>query len=429
MEEIMLALNGGSSIRDITANPWPSWPQWGSEEEKALLEVLHSGQWSYNGPKELAFLEAWSSFVGVEHSVLVANGTVSLQLALEALDLGPGDEVIVPGLTWQATAASVIDINAVPVLVDVEPDSWCVSPEAVEAAITPRTRAIVPVHLYGAMVDMDEILRIAGAHDLFVVEDAAHKHGASWNGKRAGSLGHIGSFSLQLSKVLTAGEGGILTTDSDELWERLDALRNCGRRPSQATQASDNKQQGNYGTEGDLVQSGNYRATDFQAAILLEALKRLPEQNKRRAENAEYLNAKLRDGTGVAPLREDPRETERAYFNFAFRYSREAFDDVPVSRFRDALAAELHIDVQPCYEPLTICPLYRPHTKKRYHYSEEYWNAIDPKRYQLPVSERIYNEESVNFHHTLLMGERADMDQVIEAIEKIRHNLSSLKEG
>jgi L-glutamine:2-deoxy-scyllo-inosose/3-amino-2,3-dideoxy-scyllo-inosose aminotransferase len=423
----MLAVLGGSPVRDSAQEPWPSWPQWGPEEETALLDVLRSGHWSYNGPKETAFNEAWSRFVGVNHTVMVANGTVSIQLALEALDVGPGDEVIVPGLTWQATAASVIDVNAVPVLVDVEPDSWCIDPEAVEAAITPRTRAVIPVHLYGAMANMDEVLRIANHHNLAVIEDAAHKHGASWNNQRAGSLGDIGSFSLQLSKVLTAGEGGLLTTSDPAIWERLDALRNCGRRPSRGSSEISN--QGNYGTVGDLIQAGNYRITDFQAAILLEGLKRLPEQNRRRAENAQYLNARLTEIPGVTPIREDPRETERAYFNFAFRYFKEEFGGLSVQRFRKALAAELGIEVESSYEPLNNCPLYRPQTKKRYHLSDEYWQEIDPTRFDLPVSKRIFEEESINIHHILLMGSKPDMDQVVEGIEKIRASSSALKEA
>lgn len=424
----MLATLGGTPVRDVTTNPWPSWPVWGEEEEAGVLEVVRSGQWSYNGPKELAFIAAWSEFLGVRHSVLVANGTVSIQLALEALDIGPGDEVIVPGLTWQATAAAVIDVNAVPILVDVEPDTWCISPTAVEAAITPRTRAIIVVHLYGAMADMDAILPIARKHGLSVIEDAAHKHGGSWNGKKAGTLGDIGSFSLQLSKPLTAGEGGIITTDNAELWERIDALRNCGRRPVQAA-ASSEKERGNYGTEGDLIQSGNYRITEFQAAVLLAGLRRLPEQNRHRAANAEHLNARLEEIDGVEPLRADERETERAYFNFAFRYHADEFGGLSVARFREALAAELGIDVQPSYEPLNDCPLYRPLTKKRYHLSDAYWRAIDPGRFELPVCKRIYREESVNFHHTLLMGSKEDMDQVAQAVSKIRDNAAELRAG
>ena len=272
-----LAVNGGASLRDAKANPWPKWPVWDENEEKGLIEVLRSGVWSYNGPKELEFNKALAEFIGTEYAISVANGTVTLQLALEACGVGLGDEVIVPGLTWQATAAAVLDVNAVPVLVDVKGDNWCIDPSEVEKAITPRTKAIIPVHLYGCFADMDAINKIARKHNLRVIEDCAHKHGGEWKGKKAGSIGDMGSFSFQLSKLMTAGEGGALTTSDPELFEKLDALRNCGRRPEKEESAD--KGAGLYGSEGDFIQSGNYRITDFQAALLIESLKRLPEQN------------------------------------------------------------------------------------------------------------------------------------------------------
>ena len=175
------------------------------------------------------------------YAVCAANGTVTLQLALEALGIGFGDEVILPGLTWQATAATVIDVNAVPIIVDVCEDTWCIDPMEIEKAITPKTKAIIPVHLYGSFADMDAIMDIAENHNLHVIEDCAHKHGGEWNGKKAGSIGHIGSFSFQLSKHLTAGEGGTLTTNNPDLAEKLDALRNCGRRP-EGDDYADNRQ-------------------------------------------------------------------------------------------------------------------------------------------------------------------------------------------
>ncbi|MHC4073680.1 MAG: DegT/DnrJ/EryC1/StrS family aminotransferase, partial [Planctomycetota bacterium] len=203
-----LAVNGGTPLRDAKANPWPKWPVWDEKEEKGLLEVLAGGVWSYNGPKELEFNKAFAEFTGAEYALSVANGTVSLQLALEACGIGLGDEVIVPGLTWQATAAAALDVNAVPILVDVSDDNWCIDPDAVEEAITPRTRAIIPVHLYGGFADMDAVMEVAGRHNLRVIEDCAHKHGGEWKGKKVGSIGDAGSFSFQLSKLMTAGEGG-----------------------------------------------------------------------------------------------------------------------------------------------------------------------------------------------------------------------------
>ncbi|MCB0634744.1 MAG: DegT/DnrJ/EryC1/StrS family aminotransferase, partial [Lewinella sp.] len=241
-----------------------------------------------------------------------------------------------------------------------------------------------------------------------------------WNGKKAGSIGHIGSFSFQLSKLLTAGEGGALTTSDPIIAERLDALRNCGRRPVEDERFAGDKGAGNYIDEGNFLQSGNYRITEFQAAMLLEGLRRLPEQNEVRDRNGIYLNKKLHDLPGVLPLRRDDRETREAYFNFAFRYDQTQFKDLPIKKFRAALAAELGLTVDACYEPLNRCALYAPHTKPaRHKLNDTYWAAIDPTRFKLPVCDRIHFEESVCMHHKLLMGDEQDMDQVVAAISKI----------
>jgi len=420
-----LAVKGGKPVRDIKRNPWPKWPVWDKNEEHALLEVLKSGVWSYNGPKESKFNKAFAEFIGTKYALSVANGTVSLQLALEACGIGWGDEVILPGLTWQATAASVLDVNAVPILVDVCEDTWCIDPAKIEEAITPRTKAIIPVHLYGSFADMDAITRIAAKYNLRVIEDCAHKHGGQWNGKKAGSIGDIGSFSFQLSKLMTAGEGGALTTSDSGLYEKLDALRNCGRRSEKKESAE--KGTGIYSDEGNFIQSGNYRITDFQAALLIEALKRLPQQNRLREDNARYFNSLLAELPGVLPMWRDKRETMAAYYNFSFRYNKGDFKALPVTELRKALAAELGCPVESSYEPLNACALYTPHTKPcRHKLTDRYWQKIDPARFEVPVCHRIYREESVCFHHCVLMGTKADMDLIAEAIQKVYNNAEQL---
>lgn len=423
-----LSIHGGTPIRDSRKEPWPQWPVSTGDDESRLLEVLRSGVWSYNGPMEMEFLRRWAEFSGTEYAVAAVNGTVTLQLALEALDIGWGDEVILPGLTWQATAASVVDVNAVPILVDVDPRTWCIDPTAIEAAITPKTRAVMPVHLYGSMPDMDAILAIAEKHSLAVIEDCAHQHGSSWRGRPVGSLGTIGSFSLQLSKVMTAGEGGLLTTSDREIWIRLDALRNCGRRPEGAMPEAD-KGGGRYSSDGDLIQSGNYRITEFQAAVLLGALERLPAQMERRARSGEILDAGVAEIAGVEPMLRDERQTTRAYFNYAFRYDSSVFagGGIPSHVFHEALSAELGIPFEACYEPLNNCSLYRPRTKKRYRISEEHWAAIDPSRFPLPVCERAFLEESVTVHHKLLLDTDEAMHRILDAIRKIEVNADELR--
>ncbi len=422
-----LAINGGSPVRDIKSNPWPAWPIWDENEEEALMSVLHSGVWSYNGPKETEFNRLFAEFTGTKYSVCAANGTVTLQLALEALGIGLGDEVILPGITWQATAATVIDVNATPILVDVCEDTWCINPDEIVKAITPKTKAIIPVHLYGNFADMDAIMEIAKKYNLAVIEDCAHKHGGEWNGKKAGSIGDVGSFSFQLSKHLTAGEGGALTTNNNELAEKLDALRNCGRRPEGEEYIDVDKGAGVYGDEGNFIQSGNYRITEFQAAILVEGLKRLPEQNKIRDENGIYINSLLKELPGILPMRRDERETKEAYFNFSFRYKKNEFKNLSVEKFREALTAELGISAEPSYEPLNMASLYVPLTKPaRHKLNDRYWEDINPARFSLPVCEQIFKEESVCLHHKVLMGSKKDMELIVDAIKKIYDNVEEL---
>ena len=414
----MLAINGSAPVRDVKKRPWPAWPVWGDEEKKALIEVLESGIWSYNGPKEIEFIELWTKYIGAKHTLLVANGTVSMQLALESLDIGYGDEVIVPGITWQATAAAVVDVNATPILADIQADTFCLDPAAAEALITQKTKAIIPVHLYGNMADMDALVNLAKKHNLKIIEDSAHKHGGEWNGQKAGTIGDIGSFSLQLSKLLTAGEGGILTTNEENVWYKLDALRNCGRRPVNVVI---DKSSGQYGVEGDLIQSGNYRITEFQAAILICQFNRMEKQNEKREANARYLDKLLSAIPGIKTMKDDPRETKRSYFNYVFRIDEKEIG-IEVDIFRKALSAEVGFEFEPCYQPLNDCSLYRPQTKKRYRISEEYWKALDPSRFKLPVSERVYKHESVCMPHRFLMGSKDDTNQIAEAVKKVINN-------
>jgi L-glutamine:2-deoxy-scyllo-inosose/3-amino-2,3-dideoxy-scyllo-inosose aminotransferase len=404
-----LAVTGGKPVR---TKPWPSWPIRDDREVELVAEATRKGPWSFDGPKEWEFGEKFAAFSGTHYGLCVANGTVALQLSLEALDIGAWDEVIVPGLTWQATAAAALDINAIPILVDVEPDTYTIDPKAVEAAITDRTKVIIPVHLYGCMADMDSILAIAKKHNLKVIEDSSHQHGSQWNGKGVGSMGTLGAFSLQETKLLTSGEGGIVLTNDRDLMLRVYSLRNCGRLYKD--------------TEGEHIQSGNYRITEFQAAVLLAGLERLESQTLLRDENAQYLNSKLAQIDGIQPMKRRPQATRQAYYYFTFRYDPEKWQGLAMAKFREALTAETGFEVEHLYQPLNNCDLYQPLTKRRYYVNDEYWKAIDPRRFSLPVCERVHNIEGVGMHHAMLMGTKEDMDDIVRGIEKIRDNLDEL---
>lgn len=410
-----LAVKGGAAVRPKD-RPWPSWPVSDEKDAKLLAEITRSNAWSYDGKYEWQFAEKFAAYQTAKHGLCCANGTVAIQLALEALDIGAYDEVIVPGLTWQATAAACIDVNAVPVLVDVEPDTWCIDVAQIEDAITKKTRAVIVVHLYGCMPDMTAIQRLCKRHGLALIEDCAHQHGSFWKGKGVGSLGDVGCFSFQESKTLSCGEGGFNTCATKTVFERLYSLRNCGR--------------GYEDRMGNTVQSGNYRLTEWQAGVLLGGLKRLDGQVKRRDKNAMYLNKQLAGIPGIQPMRRRKEITQQSYFNFAFRLDPDALDGVT----NDAMAQALNAELNPTgltwdrpYEPLNRCMLYKPHTKRRQRLNDAYWRAIDPSRFTLPVSQDAHERAGLVIHHYALLGTKRDMDDIAKAVAKVVEHADELK--
>ncbi len=421
-----LAINGGDSIRNKS---WPKWPVHGKEELESITEVVKSGRWSYSGPKEEEFKKKFANHIGTKYAICAANGTVTLQIALEALNIGYCDEVIVPGITWQATASCCIDVNAIPIIVDIEEDSWCIDAKKIEEAITSRTRAIIITHLYGSNPNMTKIIKIARKNNLYLIEDSAHQHCTIIGGEKVGSFGDIGSFSFQQAKGLTSGEGGALTTNNEELAGKLDALRNCGRKPDWLNEDLEINEEKKfyYKGKGDFIHSGNYRITEFQAAILLCQLERLVDQTKKKDDNAIYLNEKLREIEGIIPMRREKNTQLQSYCLFAFRYKNEYFKGVSVERFREALAGELGFEVFSCDKPLNDFQLYRPLTKKRYYINKSHLRKIDPKRFSLPISENAFKNEGVTFQHQVLLAEKTDMDDIVNAVTKIKENINVLQ--
>ncbi len=407
-----LAITGGAPVWN---EGWPKWPIYGEREAELLQQVLTSGKWAGDGPMEAQFQRSFADLHTARHGIAVNSGTMALQVALEALDVGVGDEVILPVNTWQATAVAVLDVNAVPVLVDIEPETYAIDPAAIEAAITSNTRAIIPVHLYCNIANLDAIVAIARKHKLAVIEDCAHSHGSTWNGQGVGSLGDIGCFSLQASKTLNAGEGGFIITNDDRLHERLYALRNCGRMHKDADPAT-----------WQPLQGGNARMTEWQAAVLCAQLERLPDQLVRREQSLHALNAGIEQVTGLASLDRRPEITRQAIYGYVFRYEPEAFNEVPVQAFRKALAAELGTSVGSVYHPLNNSPLYQPHTKKRYHLSDEYLAAIDPKRFVTPFATRAYEQESVVLNHPTLLAEPDIVQKVVDGCAKLYEHRDEL---
>jgi L-glutamine:2-deoxy-scyllo-inosose/3-amino-2,3-dideoxy-scyllo-inosose aminotransferase len=407
-----LAIRGG---RPVFNEKWPSWPIHDEREVERIVRVTRSGRWGFNGPEEAEFRSGFAKFLGAQHALCVTNGTHALQLALEALDVGYGDEVIVPGLTWQATAACALDINAVPVLVDIEPETLTIDPKAIRAAITPRTKAIIPVHLFTCMANMDAIMEISREFKIPVIEDCSHQHGSEWRGQKAGTIGAVGAFSLQASKVLNSGEGGFICTNDSRLWHRMDSLRNCGRHSWGGPE--DNAEH--------YPQSGNFRISEFQAAILNCQLERLEEQTALRDQNAKYLSRLLSEIPGIRLLLRREQVTRQAYYTYFFRYDKTAFEGLSLDRFRKALVAEIGNGDGGVYEPLNRSSLYRPQTKKRHRLSDEYWAQIDPRRYELPNCQRAF-EEITGFGQNVLLTGAREMELIAEAVSKVQKNAGDL---
>ncbi len=394
-----LAIDGGTPLR---REPFPSWPVHDEREVRAVSEVIESGNWGgFPSPNVRAarFAEAFASYHTARFGNCTSSGTTALEVALKAAAVQPGDEVIIPGLTFVATAAAALYMGAVPVFVDIDPNTWCIDPDEAEKAITERTRAIVPVHLGSRMADMDRIMEVARLRRIRVIEDCAHMHGGFWRDRGAGSIGDLGCFSFQNTKLMTAGEGGIVITSDEELDQRCHSYVDCGRlRPGDKPAVS----QGVFGW--------NYRLTEFQAAVLLVQLERLPEQVRVREENKRLLTERLDQIDGVAILQQDERVTQPSGYGFYFKYCSESCGGVPRDKFVMALRSE----GIPChgafYEPVYRDALFA-------------WRdtavPVDYSEVSCPVAERVAYEESVWLPHQLFLGTEQDVDDIAAAIEKV----------
>lgn len=408
-----LAITGGRPIR---RKPLPAWPIYTRQDALALQQVLESRNWGgYPFPNERAdrFAQSFARFQGATFGLAVANGTIAIEVALKAAGIAPGDEVIVPAYTWEGTVGPILLLNAVPVFVDIDPGTYCMDAGQIEAAITPRTRALLPVHLGMCFADMDAIRRIARKHKLLVIEDCAHAHGGRWRRKGAGAIGDIGCFSFQSSKLMTSGEGGAVITNKLEYFERAQSYANCGR-------ASDSDY-----FRHRLI-GFNYRLTEFQAALLEGQLHRLPAQAEIRQANMERFERRIRVVEGLATLKRDPRVTTVAAYQYVFKYLPEQFERVP----RGAFVAALEMEGIPCdglfYEPVYRSALFPVDPKD---FPALTWgrDPVDFKSVRCPVSERAAYEEAVWLPHHIFLGIRTETDSIADAVEKVIENIGELR--
>ena len=405
----MLALLGGTPVR---TRPFTRWPVFGRPEEERLLATLRSGNWGrLDGPEVDEFERRFAAMHGCRYGIAVANGTVSLRIALLAAGMGAEAEVIVPPYTFVSTASAVVEANAIPVFADVDLNTFNMDPAAVKAAITPRTRAIIPVHFAGQPADMEAIKAIARERGLIVIEDAAHAHGASYRGQPAGSHGHVASFSFQSSKNLTSGEGGIITSNDQALAEACRSIQNCGRLPD------------GMWYEHHVI-SGNYRLGEFQGAVLNCQLDRLEEQTRTRDGNGRYLASRLCRLPGLHPQTRPADCTRHSYHLFMLRM--EAAFGAPRAWVLRALDAE-GIPCSAGYGySLPDQPLFR--NKAFGPYLPVASASLDYSQAHCPNSDVLCREQCIWLEQNLLLGPQEDMDDIARAFEKVyehRHALNA----
>jgi dTDP-4-amino-4,6-dideoxygalactose transaminase len=410
-----LAILGGEKTRTA---PFAPWPQYNEIDRQRLLEVLESRNWGgFPFPNRYAseFAAKFAAYHGASYGCALANGTISLVVALKAAGVRFGDEVIVPAYTWDGTATAVLDAGAVPVFADIDPDTYCLDVESARRTITARTKAVIPVHLAMRFADMDPLLDLARENDLIIIEDCAHVHGGSYKGRGAGSMGDIGSFSMQSSKLMTSGEGGVVITSRLEYFELIQTIVNCGR-----ASATDEFRQRMVGS--------NYRITEFQAALLLGQLERLEELAERRGRNAALLSAGLAQIPGIRPLPPQPAITREAIYCYVFQY-RPAEPRVPRDLFVAALDAEGIPADGRFYEPVYRSDLF--------HATPEHWaqlsigrdEPVDYSKSHCPVSERAAYSEAVWLPQFVLLGEESDVERIVDAVAKVVRNEDALAEA
>lgn len=407
-----LALFGGEPVRK---KPFAPWPQYTRADIERIVQVVESRHWGgFPVPSKYAgeFAARFAELHGAKHGLCVANGSIALLAAVQALGLKFGDEVIVPAYTWDGTAIAILQAGGVPVFADVDPDTYCLDPKAVRAALTPRTRAIMPVHLAMRFADMDALLAIAREHQLFIIEDCAHAHGGEFQGRGAGAGGDAGCFSFQESKLMTAGEGGIVLTNRLDCYEALQSIVNCGR-PSVTDQFQRK------------VLGSNYRLTELQAALLIGQLDQWPEHQKARAQGAAALTQALSVLPHVRPLPAQPGLTRDTVYNFVFQYR----PDGPAPG-RDLFAAALEAEGVPCdgrfYDAVYQSDLFHATPENCPQLAAGRDQPVDYRRCHCPVSERAAYQEAVWLPHYVLLGGEADVQDIARVVEKVVLNLGDL---
>lgn len=412
------AILGGKST--IQANNWIKWPIWDTEkDERLLLEVMRSGVWS-RAQVVNQFEKAWADTIGTKRCLTVVNGTQALIVAINQAKLGPGDEILVTPYTFIATIQAILANGCIPVFVDVDPETFQMDPNKIEAKISPRTKAILPVHILGLPCDMVHIMSIAKKHQLTVIEDTCQAPLAEINHQKVGSFGLAGCFSFQNSKNIAIGEGGAIVSNDEAYMDRCYSYHNLGF-PFGVTTGSV--------SAGSIIQGSKVRFTEYQAAIGLAQLTRLEAQTQTRNERAAYLSTMLKTIKGIQPYRLYPSVTRAAFHLFPFRYNPSEFKGLSRAHFLQALQAE----GVPCtggYTTLNTQAFLQEtfqskHFKKLYSSSELNYAQYMAQN-QCPLNDQLC-QEAVWFTQNLLLGSKEDMELILNSIQKIQREAENIK--
>jgi len=398
-----LALLGGAKTK---RKPFPEWPQYDENERRALNEVLESRVWWRTpGTRTLEFEQAFAKFHGARHGVAVTNGTAALEVTIAALGIGHGDEVILPNFTFVATASAVLFANALPVLVDVDPETYCIDPQLAERAITPRTKAIIAVHMGGHPADLDRLGEIALRHKLALIEDSSHAHASEWRGKRIGTLGVAGTFSFQSSKLMTAGEGGMIISNNDAFERQARSVHDCGRMPGEWFYSH-------------FIYGSNYRLSEWQGAVLKVQLGRLDEQTRHRHQNARLLDKLLREIPGITPQKLDSRCTRNGQYAYIFHVNSREFAGVSTEQFIAAMNAE-GIPNQASYPPLHELHMFSNGEYRKRLAGPQATEQHAFRQQKFPHTQRAA-WETVWIPQPALLGDEEDMNEIASALRKIQ---------
>jgi dTDP-4-amino-4,6-dideoxygalactose transaminase len=399
-----LALHGGTPVR---TKPYPTWPQTSELDEQYILKSLRNHRWcTFDGEFIPKFEKAWGEKVGAGGCVMTPCGTHALHMAVELLGIGPGDEVLVSPFTYIATIDAIMLSYALPVFVDTDLRTFQMDPADIEHRITEHTRAILPVHILGNASNMDEILAIAQRHNLPIIEDACQGQLAEWRGKKLGTLGTIGCFSFQESKIIPGGEAGALVSNDPELIDKAYSFRDFG---------GDQK-----GHRGYIMRGTKYRISDFAAAVLMAQLTRLDDVCATREKHAAHLRNELRNFPGLMPQDHYPPTTRRNYYVFGLRYDPEHFNGLARAEFIRAMHAE-GIPVGGIYPPMNKEPFLEASFNSRGFRAVFSQDRLAKYRAQnnCPNNDKLC-ATCLGISHEVLIGTQRDVDDVIEACAKVQ---------